>query len=190
MKKIIISIFLLTLICTTSNAKDLDRDAIIKRLEEGQVCLGMFFEAHFSELLANNIINTHYYGMYHSKAMDIIRKPMDVVMKELKKSKQKIKKDEWKKITSFAKEGKKIVYDYLKEDKFNKGESNMVPLFEEGGNNKTGFIAKENTEPREMTDCKKKFLMDEDELLTFGIMSTKVKKAYIKQIAEKYRNGF
>ena len=66
----------------------------------------------------------------------------------------------------------------------------MAPLFEEGGNNKNGLIAKKNTQPQEMTDCKKKFLMDEDELLTFGMMGTKVKKAYIKQIAEKYRNGF
>ena len=128
--------------------------------------------------------------MYNDKAVNMILIPMEVVKKELKKNKQKITNDEWEKIMSFAGQKSKIVYDYLKEDKFNKGELNMVPLFEEGGNNKTGLITKKNTEPQEMTDCKKKFLMDEDELLTFGIMSTKVKKEYIKQIAEKYRNGF
>ena len=94
------------------------------------------------------------------------------------------------KISAFAEEVKKITFNYLEEDRFNKGNSNMAPLFEEGGNNKNGLIAKKNTQPQEMTDCKKKFLMDEDELLTFGMMGTKVKKAYIKQIAEKYRNGF
>ena len=36
----------------------------------------------------------------------------------------------------------------------------------------------------------KKFLMDENNLLTFGIMGTKVKKEYIKEIANKYLYGF
>lgn len=191
MKKIIISIFLLTLTCTTSNANDLDRDAIIKRFEEAFFCYGMFSQARWSDLISNSIKNTHFYGMYHDKAMNMIEKPMRVVLKELKKNKQEITNEELDNIrNNFAPKGSNIVFNYLKEDRFNKGKSNKVPIFEEGGNNKTGLIAKENTEPQEMTDCKKKFLMDEDELLTFGIMSTKVKKTYIKQIAKKYRNGF
>ena len=60
----------------------------------------------------------------------------------------------------------------------------------EGGNNKIGVIAKSNTEPIEMTDCKNKYAMDENDLLTFGITSTKVSKDKIKAITEKYLFGF
>lgn len=187
---LIINLFSFFAITSLLNAEELEKNSIVKRLQEGQVCMGMFFEGQFSDIISNQIKTTHFYNMYHSKAIDIIRKPMDLVLKELKKDKQKISKKELKEIMSFSEKGKKIVYEYLSKDKFNLGEANMVPLFEEGGSNKTGLIAKANTEPIEMTDCKKKFLMDEDNLLTFGIMGTKVKKEYIKEIANKYLYGF
>jgi hypothetical protein len=53
-----------------------------------------------------------------------------------------------------------------------------------------GVIAKSNTEPIEMTECKNKYSMDENDLLTFGITSTKVSKDKIKAITEKYLFGF
>ena len=48
----------------------------------------------------------------------------------------------------------------------------------------------ENWEQKEMIACKQKYGMDEDDLLTTGVMSTKVSKKKIKAIAEKYLFGF
>ncbi len=190
MKKIFIIITFIIFGFQNSSAQDLDRESIIKRLNEGYFCTGIFFEGTFSEELTNNIKTTHFYNMYHSKAIAYIGTPAQKVIKKLKKNKQKITKKEQKEFEQSEIRGKNVTKEFLKKDKFNLGDMNMVPIFIEGGNNKTGLIAKKGTEPEEMTECKQKFLMDEDDLLTTGVMSTKISKDKIKAITEKYLFGF
>ena len=190
MYKFLITIFLFIFLSQNSHGETLDRDAIKERLKQGYICAGIFGEAQFSDLLTTEIITTHFYGMYHSKASDIIIKPMFIVFKKLKKNKMKLSKEEHKELESYLADGGKITKNYLSEDRFNLGKNNMVPVFVKGGNNKTGLIPKKDTEPKEMIACKQKYGMDEDDLLTTGVMSTKVSKKKIKAIAEKYLFGF
>ena len=71
MYKFLITIFLFIFLSQNSNGETLDRDAIKERLKQGYICAGIFGEAQFSDLLTTEIITTHFYGMYHSKASDI-----------------------------------------------------------------------------------------------------------------------
>ena len=185
MYKFLLTIFLFIFITQNSYSNSLDREAVKERLKDGYLCWGMFFESQFSKLLSNEIKTTNAYGMYHNKAMDIIMKPAHKAIKHLKKNKLKLTKKELKELEKSSEIGKKIIHDYLKSTS-----QNMVPIFIQGGNNKMGIIAKNNTEPTEMTNCKNKYSMDENDLLTFGITSTKVSKDKIKSITEKYLFGF
>ena len=161
-----------------------DQKDILNRINYGSYCIGMFNEATWGEDISYEAKTAVFYTQYHGKASAYILNSWYI--KKLKK-KGLIPKDTPEFNNTYFLKGAKVVNDYL-----NSNPQDFVPKFTviKEGITSNELMPTKGTEPKEMTECKKKYLLEEEDLMKTGVFSLKLNKKHRKKILEFYIKGF
>ena len=161
-----------------------DKKNILDRINYGSYCIGMFNEATWGDDISNEAKTAVFYTQYHGKASAYILNSWHI--KKLKK-KGLIPKDTPVFNNDYFLKGAKVVKDYL-----NSNPQDFVPKFTviKEGVASNELMPTRGTEPEEMIECKKKYLIEEDDLMKTGVFSLKLDKKLRKKILEFYIVGF
>ena len=161
-----------------------DQKDILDRINYGSYCIGIFSEAVWGEDISYEAKTAVFYTQYHEKASAYILSSWHI--KQLKK-KRLIPKDTSVFNSNYFLKGKKVIIDYL-----NSNPQDYVPEFTviKEGVASNELIPTKGTEPKEMTECKKKYLLEEEDLMKTGVFSLKLNKKHRKKILEFYITGF